>query len=232
MVVRRRPRAERQSVRYQGYRRRGRARHAGTGGGRNCRRQGRIPGMVAVDAAGSLRHPEEGLGRNPGAQGRIGPAAVARGRQDLAGRRRRSGARWADFCVLCRRMPADGRRETRFRAPRRRHRDHPRRDRRRRPDHAVEFPDRDPGLEDCAGTGLWQHRGDQAGRPRPRLDLGAGRHPASRRPAQGRAQPRASGAARKSAPSCSNIRTSRPSASPARFPPARRSRRPASRRGR
>ena len=184
VVVRRRPRAQRQSVRHQGHCRRGGARHARAGRGRDCGGEGRIPGVVAVDAAGPLRHPQEGVGRNPGAQGRAGPAAVARGRQDTAGRRRRSGACGADLCVLCRRMPADGGRETGFRAPRHRHRDHPRSARRRRPDHAVEFPDRDSGLEDRAGAGLRQHRGDQARRPRPRLDLGAGRHPAPRRPAR------------------------------------------------
>ena len=120
----------------------------------------------------------------------LGPAVVARGRQDAAGRRRRSCTRRPDLCVLCRRMPADGWRETRFRAPRHRHRDHARSAGRCRPDHAVEFPDRDSGLEDRAGAGLWQHRGDQARGPRPGFDLGAGRHPASRWPAQGRAEPR------------------------------------------
>ena len=190
MVVRWRPRAERQSIRYQGHRRRSRARHARAGRGGDCRRQGGVSGLVAIDAASALRHPEEGVGRNPGAQGRTGPAAVARGRQDAAGRRRRSRARRADLCVLCRRMPADGRRETRFRAPRHRHRDHARSAGRCRPDHAVEFPDRHSGLEDRAGLGLWQYRGDQARRPCSGLDLGAGRYPASRRPAQGRAQPR------------------------------------------
>ena len=61
MVVRWRPRAERQSVRHQGCRRRSRARHAGAGGGRDRRRQGRVPGLVAIDAASALRHPEEGV---------------------------------------------------------------------------------------------------------------------------------------------------------------------------
>ena len=190
MAVRWRPRAQRQPIRYQGHRRRSGARHARAGGGRDISRQGRVSGMVAIDAASALRHPEEGVGRNPRAQGRAGPAAVARGRQDAAGRHRRSRARRPDICVLCRRMPADGGRETRLGAPRHRHRDHARGAGRCRPDHAVEFPDRDPGLEDRAGAGLWQHRGDQARGPRPGLDLGAGRYPAPRRFAQGRAQPR------------------------------------------
>ena len=42
-------------------------------------------------------------------------------------------------------------------AARRRGRDHPRADRRGRAHHAVEFPDRDSGLEDRAGAGVWQH---------------------------------------------------------------------------
>ena len=152
-------------------------------------RQGGIPGMVAIHAASALRHPEEGVGRDAGPQGRTRPVAVARGRQDAARRRRRSGARRTDLCVLRRRMPAHGGREACLGAPRHRHRDHARGARRRRPDHAVEFSDRDPGLEDRAGAGLRQYRGDQAGGARARLDLGAGRYPAPRRPAQGRAQP-------------------------------------------
>jgi hypothetical protein len=52
---------------------------------------------------------------------------------------------------------------------RRRRRDPSRGGRRRRPDHAVEFPDRHPGLEDRAGARLRQHRGAQAGRPVPAI---------------------------------------------------------------
>ena len=48
--------------------------------------------------------------------------------------------------------------------PGRRRRDHARAGRRRRPDHAVEFPDRDSGLEDRAGARLRQLRRVQAGR--------------------------------------------------------------------
>ena len=123
-------------------------------------------------------------------QGRTRPPAVARGRQDLPegiGEAARAGP---DLRVLRRRMPAHGRREARLGAARHRRRGHPRSARRHRPDHAVEFPDRDSGLEDRAGAGLRQHRGDQAGRSGAGLDLGAGRYPASRRLAQGRAQPR------------------------------------------
>ena len=48
--------------------------------------------------------------------------------------------------------------------PRRRHRDHPRAGGRGRADHALELPDRDPGLEDRAGPGLRQLRRAQARR--------------------------------------------------------------------
>ena len=164
------------------------------------------------------------------AQGRTRPAAVARGRQDPARRHRRGGARRPDLRFLRRRMPAHGGRDAGLGASRRRRRDHPRSARRRRPDHAVEFPDRDPGLEDRAGAGLRQHRGDQAGRSGAGFDLGAGRHPASRRPAQGRAQPRHGPRLGRRRRRCWSIPTSPPSPSPARSRPAARSPRPASRR--
>ena len=67
------------------------------------------------------------------------------------------GARRPDLRVLCRRGAAPDRREGRVGAARPRGRDHARAGRRRRPDHAVEFPDRDPGLEDRAGALLRQH---------------------------------------------------------------------------
>ena len=92
--------------------------------------------------------------RDSGAQGGTRPPAGARGRQDAAGGHRRGRARRADLCVLCRRGVAPDRREGRLGAPRPRRRDHARGGRRRRPDHAVEFSDRDPGMEDRAGAVL------------------------------------------------------------------------------
>ena len=71
-------------------------------------------------------------------------------------------------------------------AARHRRRDHPRAGRRGRPDHALEFSDRHPGMEDRAGPRLRQLRGVQAGRPGAGLRLGAGgdhlpqRHPGRR----------------------------------------------------
>ena len=53
--------------------------------------------------------------------------------------------------------------------PGHRRRDHARAGGRRRHDHAVELPDRDPGVEDRAGARLRQLRRVQAGRPRARL---------------------------------------------------------------
>ena len=91
------------------------------------------------------------------AQGRARPPAGARGRQDAARGHRRGRARRPDLRVLRRRGAAPDRREGRLGASRPRGRDHARADRRRRHDHAVEFPDRDPRLEDRAGALLRQH---------------------------------------------------------------------------
>ena len=57
-----------------------------------------------------------------------------------------------------------------------------------RADHAVELPDRHPGLEGGGGAGLRQHRGLQAG-----LDHAAVRPAADRGPRRGRASPRGCG---------------------------------------
>ncbi len=81
----------------------------------------------------------------------------------------------ADLQVLRRRMPAPVGRGAAVGAARHRHRDHARAGGRGRPDHAVELPDRHPGLEDRPGAGLRQLRGDEAGRPGAGLRLGAGR---------------------------------------------------------
>ncbi len=62
--------------------------------------------------------------------------------------------------------------------------------RRRRPHHAVEFPDRDSGVEDRAGARVRQHGRDEAGRPRPRLRMGDRRHPRASRHSRRRVQPR------------------------------------------
>ena len=96
-------------------------------------------------------------------------------------------------------------------------------------DHAVELPDRHPGVEDRAGAGPRQHGGAEARRPRAGLRLGDRRDPASSGPAQGRVQPgdgQGVGGRRRR---CSTARTSRPSASPAARRPAHGWRRRASR---
>ena len=80
------------------------------------------------------------------------------------------------------------RREAAVGAARRRRRGHARAARRHRPHHAVEFPDRDPGVEDRAGAGLRQHRRDEARRPRPRLRVGDRRNPGQGRVAGRRLQ--------------------------------------------
>ena len=74
-----------------------------------------------------------------------------------------------------------------------RHRGHrdARAGRRRQRHHAVELPDRHPGLEDRPGARVRQHRGLQAGRPGAGERVGARRHPQPRRAARRRPQPRA-----------------------------------------
>ena len=92
------------------------------------------------------------------------------------------------FPLFRRRDPRAGRLDQR---DRRRHRrlSLPRAARRRRPDHSVELPDPDGGVEAGAGAGGRQLRGAQARRADPGLDPGA--DGADRRPAAaGRAQRR------------------------------------------
>ena len=107
-----------------------------------------------------------------------------------AGRHRRGRARRLHLQVLRGRGDARARRARALGAARDRRRDHARADGRRRHDHAVELPDRDPRVEDRAGAGLRQLRGVQAGRSRARLRLGARRDHLAHRPASGRVQPR------------------------------------------
>ena len=93
-----------------------------------------------------------------------------------------------DLQVLRRRGAADGRRACALGPPRRRRRRDPRAARRGRRHHAVELPDRDPGLEDRAGARLRQRRRVQAGAARARERLGARRDPVARRSAAGHVQ--------------------------------------------
>ena len=136
-----------------------------------------LSGLVALHAAGALRDPEEGLRRDPRPQGRTRPPAVARGGQD-AGRGHRRG----------RRAPA---RSSRFFAG----------EALRlageklasmRPGVDVEitrepvgvvgmitpwnFPIAIPAWKIAPALAYGNTRGVQAGRPRARLRLGAGRH--------------------------------------------------------
>ena len=68
----------------------------------------------------------------------------------LPGGHRRGRPRRADIFVLCRRGPAPDRRKRCFGTSRPRRRDYARGGRRHRSDHALEFSDRDPGMEDRA----------------------------------------------------------------------------------
>ncbi|MEY9319993.1 hypothetical protein ABIF29_006792 [Bradyrhizobium elkanii] len=163
MGRRNRHHAGHQPVQHQGCGRRIRQGRQGADRKGDRRGEGRIPGLGALDAAGALRRADQDFRRNPRPQGRARPPARPRGGQDAPRGYRRGGARRADLCVLRRRSAAADGREGRIGAPRPRRRDHPRAGRRRRYDHAVELPDRDPGLEDRAGALLRQRRRVQAG---------------------------------------------------------------------
>ena len=121
----------------------------------------------------------------------LGRLLVARGGQDARRRHRRSRARRPDLRVLRRRGLRLAGEKLASRASRHRRRDHPRAGRRRRHHHAVEFPDRHPGLEDRAGAlptaTPWCSSRPTSCRARAwaLVDILA-----PRRPAQGRAQPR------------------------------------------
>ena len=185
-----RGRPEPQPGERQGGGRRVRARHRRGRRGGDRGGEGGVPGLVALGAARAARRAAQGRRRDHRAQGGARPAPVARGGQDAGRGHRRDGARGADLRLLRRRVPAARRRDRAVGAARRRRRDHPRGGGRGRADHALELPDRDPGLEDRAGARLRQHRRHQAGRPGAGLHLGDRRHPAPRRAAEGGAEPR------------------------------------------
>ena len=103
---------------------------------------------------------------------------------------RRGGACRADPQVLRRRRAPAARAGAGLRAARHRGHGDPRAGRRRQRHHAVELPDRHPGLEDRPGPRVRQHGGLQARRPRPGQRLGARRHPQPRGSAGRGAQPR------------------------------------------
>ena len=189
-----------------------------------------VPRVVPLVDPGTPRHPQAHRRRDPGAQGGARPAARARGRQDAGRRHRRGRARGPDLQVLRRpkacASPArsclrSGRASTsRSRASRSACRHH----------HAVEFPDRDPRLEDRARARLRQLRRVQARRPGARLlrrrsaeIIARAGLPAGR--VQSRHGPRHRGRRALS----QHRRTSTRSASPVRSRPGRRSPPPRSR---
>ena len=159
--------------------------------GRSHRRgQGRERGLGRIHAAAARRHSRRGRNGNSRAQGRDRPHAGAR--RGKAARRTASPRPCARgrFSISCAGSAAPGRRRDCVDAARRRCDDHARTLGRRRHHHAVEFPDRHPGLENRAGARLRQYRRVQARRSRARHGLDAGRDPVARRPAEGRAQSR------------------------------------------
>ena len=183
--------AEHQSVQPGRRRRRVRAgeRRAGEGGDRQ--RATRIPEVVAEQHPAARRHPRCDRQRDPRAQGGARHAALARGRQDASrkgiGEAARAGYIFKFFAGEA--LRGNGELVPSVR-PGLRRRDHARAGRRRRHDHAVELPDRDSRVEDRAGARLRQLRRVQAGGPRARLRVGAGRDHLAHRPAPRRVQSR------------------------------------------
>ena len=141
------------------------------------RRQSRSSGVGRGLDPGAIEPPRSCRHRNPRAQGRARQAPVARGRQDAARGRGRGDAGRAHLQVLRRRSAAPRGRKAAVGASRHRRRGDARADRRRRPHHAVEFSDRDSGVENRARARVRQHGRVQARGPRARMRLGARRNP-------------------------------------------------------
>ena len=151
-----------QSLRYARHRREGSGRRQEDGERRRCRREGRLPRLGECQSRSALRPARQGRHVDHGARRRSRPPAVTRGRQDLPRGQGRSHARGAHLQVHGRRGAASSWRHGRFDASRRRGGNLPRAARRVRSHHAVEFPDRDSGLEERARAGLRQHGGHEA----------------------------------------------------------------------
>ena len=177
-----------QPVGHQRCRRRVRASRRRSDRSGDRRRARGVSRLVANDAAGAPRHPAARFDRDPCATRRTRAPALARRGQDAGRRHWRSDPRRPDLRLLRRRSGENSGREVRQRPPERRHRGHTRADRGRRNHCAVEFPDRDPGLEDRAGPRLRKHRGVQARRSRPRIRARARRDHRARRRSEGRIQ--------------------------------------------
>ena len=181
-------------------------------------RSAAFPAWVAQHAAAALRRPRRRRHRDPRAQGGAGRPARARGRQDAARGDRRGGARrhTSSSSSPARRCASRGEMLPSVRPgvdvevtrePIGVVGDH----------HAVEFPDRDPGVEDRAGAGLRQLRRVQAGRAGAGVRLGAGRDPQRAGLPAGRVQPGDGHAAREvGAALLDDPRIDAASASPAR----------------
>jgi hypothetical protein len=189
----------------------------------------RLPRPGRARPAGAPRRAQEDRRRDPRPQGRARPAALARGGQDAAEGIGEADARGQIFLFFAGEACASRARSS-LRAPGVEVEITREPDRRRRPDHALELPDRHPRLEDRAGARLRQHRGVQAGRSR----AGHARMRSSEimsraRAARGRVQPRDGPRLGGRAGDLEHPRTSTPSPSPARSRPAGAWRRPASR---
>ena len=130
----------------------------------------------------------------------------------------RAGQIFLFFAAECVRLAGE---KIASRAPGHRHRGHARAGRRRRADHAVEFPDRDSRVEDRAGARVRQLRRVQAGRPRAGNRACAVEDHRGVGHSAGRVQPRHGSRVGRRRNADQASRTSRRSRSPARSPPAR-----------
>ena len=131
---------------------------------RRRRREGRVRGLAPRPGARARRDPLP-LRRAPArAQGRADRPDDARDGEGAGrGRRRRPGGDRHEL-LHGRRGPAPARPDDAERAARQVHDERADAGRRRRRDHAVELPDRDPVVEALPGARVRQHRRAQAGR--------------------------------------------------------------------
>ena len=130
---------------------------------RRGRRHRRLPGLVHRQRPGALAMrstrsaPRSWRARKSSA--RCWRARRARPSAEGIGEATRAGHIFKFFAGECLRLSGE---TAALGAPGHRRRDHARADRRGRPHHALELPDRHSGLEDRAGAGLRQLRGDRS----------------------------------------------------------------------
>ena len=163
-------------------------------GGRRPRRRDRarsLGGLAPRAGARARQHPlplrAAARARQAGA---LRPDDPRDGEGEGGGRRRRPGSDRHEL-LHGRRGPAPLRPDDAVGAPRQVHDERPHAGRRRRRDHAVELPDRDPRVEALPGARLRQHRRAEAGRGHAAARAALRRPAARGRAARGRRADRA-----------------------------------------